>query len=50
MDKLDIWKIRGLWMERDTLTGVVGGGDDTVKSIRMVAEKVNEIIDWINSK
>lgn len=48
MEKIDIGKIRGRWEERDIMNRLVGGGDDTIESIKMVAEKVNEVVEWIN--
>jgi len=60
MEKIDIGKIRGHWQEsKDVTYNIVGsdiphtqkefsGGDDTIESIRIVAEKVNEIVSWIN--
>jgi hypothetical protein len=62
MKKIDTTKIRGKWQEsKEETYNIVGsdiphkqmsfsGGDDTIQSIEMVAEKVNEIIEWINSK
>ena len=56
MEKIDINKIRGHWQESITDTSVEGyvsfsqnGGDDTVDSIKLVAEKINEIIEKLNS-
>ena len=46
--KIDINKIRGQWEEIDK-NGFKSGGNDTIESIKMVAEKVNEIIDSINN-
>lgn len=40
--KIDISKIRGRWTE--TSDGYVAGGDDTISSIQMVADRVNELI------
>lgn len=56
MNKIDLDKIRGEWIEysdrnsRDGGQGHVAGGNDTIKSIKMVAEKVNEIVDLLNQK
>ena len=50
MEKIDTNKIRGQWTETDELGRPIAGGNDTIQSIEMVAEKVNEIIDWIESK
>lgn len=47
MEKIDINKIRGNWVELSVDN--MSGGDDTVESIQMVAEKVNEIIDKLNN-
>ncbi len=47
--KIDLSKIRGRWHElRDD--GFTSGGDDTVESIKLVAEKVNEIIDLLSEE
>lgn len=46
MEKIDIEKIRGEWIEYGE-KGAVAGGDDTIESIQMVANKVNEIIDFL---
>lgn len=47
MEKIDLSKIRGKWVEMEMVMPYTAraGGDDTVESIKMVAEKVNEIID-----
>ncbi len=43
--KIDISQIRGRW---GSYSGkFLSGGDDTIKSIQMVAEKVNELIDLL---
>ena len=42
-DKIELNKIRGRYQEDDG-QGNIAGGDDTIESIRIVAEKVNEII------
>lgn len=50
MKKLDIYKIRGNYLEQEVIDGktiAMSGGDDTIESIKMVAEKVNEIIDFL---
>lgn len=47
MEKLDTSTIRGEWLNYGDHAG---RGDDTIKSIRMVADKVNEIIEYINEK
>lgn len=52
MNKIDLNKIRGRYNETiDHGNGVFGtaGGDDTIESIKMVAEKVNELIDFLNT-
>ncbi len=41
MEKIDISKIRGKWQSWDGKSG----GDDTIESIKIVAEKVNELIE-----
>ena len=52
MEKIDINQIRGEYIEDDWEGKIIGGGDDTIDSIKLVAEKVNEIIDFleINNK
>ena len=53
MEKININKIRGEWIESKPKNGgfiALAGGNDTIKSIQMVAEKVNEIIDYLSSK
>lgn len=47
IEKINMYKIRGVWqeIERD---GFVSGGDDTLISIVMVAEKLNEVIEKLN--
>lgn len=51
MKEIDINKIRGQWQEwgNDTGNGMrpVAGGDDTIESIKMVAEKVNDLIEEV---
>jgi hypothetical protein len=50
MEPIDINKIRGVWFEQDDRLPVgypSGAGDDTIQSIKMVAEKVNEIIRFL---
>ncbi len=60
MEKIDINKIRGSYIEITTCESCknngklgcsndyVSGGDDTIKSIKMVAEKVNELLEMIS--
>jgi len=48
MKKIDINKIRGEWREYGD-KGVIAGGNDTIESIILVAEKVNGIIDLLAS-
>lgn len=50
MKKIDISKIRGNWQEIGIDGKPIAGGNDTIVSIKLVAEKLNEIIDWINRK
>ena len=66
MEKIDLNKIRGAWQEsKERIVGLVDGngveyakgktydftgGDDTIESIKIVAKKINEVIDWIESK
>ena len=49
MTQIDIDKIRGEWQFNDN-NGTMAGGNDTIQSIKMVAEKVNEIINEIKFK
>lgn len=53
MENINLDKIRGKWQEWGTIgegaKGPIAGGDDTIKSIKLVAEKVNEVIEFINS-
>lgn len=51
MEKIDLNKIRGKWIDYGDGTGntPMGCGDDTIASIKMVAEKINEIIDALTS-
>lgn len=56
MNEINLSKIRGKWEERKKCdycktnerfacsNDIVAGGDDTIESIKMVAEKVNELI------
>ena len=46
MKKIDLTKIRGRWIEDDG-RGNAAGGDDTTASMRLIAEKVNELIDLL---
>ena len=48
MEQIDINKIKGIWYESGE-NGFFSGGDDTINSIKLVAEKVNEIIEALNS-
>lgn len=47
MKKIDISKIRGKWESWGGDNKPTSGGDDTIQSIQMVAETVNEIIDTL---
>lgn len=47
MDKININEIKGRWEGIDKF-GQLSGGDDTIESIKIVAEKVNEFIDFLN--
>lgn len=47
MKKIDINNIRGKWFETSMDGKTASGGDDTIDSIKMVAEKVNEMIDTL---
>ena len=52
IEKIDLNKIRGRWAEYlDEKGGSYNsGGDDTIASIKLVAEKVNEIIDLLTKE
>lgn len=45
-EKIDTNLIRGHWMSWDGRSG----GDDTIKSIEIVAEKVNQLISYLEEK
>ncbi len=49
IEKIDLNKIRGRWTEYSDEKGGAynSGGDDTIASIKLVAEKINEIIDLL---
>ena len=44
INKIDLSKIRGRWQTYDG----TAGNDDTIESIKLVAEKMNELIDYLN--
>ena len=44
LQEIDVNKIRGNYVEVNEKGSPVAGGDDTIESIKMVAEKVNELI------
>ena len=46
MEKIDTSEIRGKW-ETISDKGICAG-DDTITSIHLVADKVNEIIEYLN--
>lgn len=50
MERIDITKIRGKFSNWDSWPDGSGaeGGDDTEASLKTIAEKINEIVDWIN--
>jgi hypothetical protein len=48
MEKIDLNTIRGGYVEVAENGVPIAGGDDTIESIKMVAEKVNEIIETLN--
>lgn len=49
IEKIDTTKIRGIWQESTGFPHTrVSGGDDTIKSIQLCADKINEIIQTIN--
>lgn len=45
MELIDLNKIRGEWREISLDRKAVARGNDTIESIKMVAEKVNELIN-----
>jgi len=48
VERIDVSKIRGRFEDGIMIDGeyrVVAGGDDTIESIRLVAQKLNEVID-----
>ena len=47
LEKIDTNLIRGHWQNYEA-DGLSTGGDDTIKSIQTVANRVNEIIDVVN--
>lgn len=49
MEKIDLNKIRGNYVDLDEKGTIVAGGDDTIESIKLVVEKVNELIEHINN-
>lgn len=49
MEKIDISKIRGQWRETSRDGKTVAGGNDTIESMRRIGEKVNEIIEEIET-
>jgi hypothetical protein len=54
MEKLNINNIRGKWNDISYFNGdptqpIQCSGDDTEDSLRIIAEKVNEIVEHINS-
>ena len=53
MEKIDLNKIRGKYIEYGEVgtkweNVCIAGGDDTIESIKMVADKVNEIIEYLS--
>lgn len=58
MEEIDLSEIRGHWQESEWVDignghrGIrnIAGGDNTVESIKMVAEKVNEIIRFLQEQ
>lgn len=48
IEKIDTNKIRGKYTEFDMDGKVLGGGDDTIDSIKLIAEKLNELVDAVN--
>lgn len=48
MEKIDLNKIKGKYIDYDENEKACAGGDDTIQSIEMVARKVNEIIEQLN--
>lgn len=54
IEKIDVDKIRGEWQYwgNDTGNGArpIAGGNDTVESMKTIAEKLNEVVDYLNNK
>lgn len=52
IEKIDVKKIRGKWSyTHSTNESIISdSGDDTISSIKIVANKINEIIDVLNEK
>lgn len=53
IEKIDISKIRGRYQDSEIIDGKlvsVSGGDDTIPSIILVAEKLNEIIELLSTQ
>jgi len=52
IEKIDVKKIRGKWSyTHSTDESIISdSGDDTISSIKIVANKINEIIDVLNEK
>ena len=53
LEKIDLGRIRGEWLEYGDMergNKIIAGGNDTIKSIEKVAEKVNEIIDLLTKR
>lgn len=49
MEEINLRKIRGQWIKtKDNIA--IDGGDDTIASIKLVAEKVNELVIAFNLK
>ncbi len=57
IEKIDINKIRGRWSESHEVkngngsgsTFIQSGGDDTIKSMQLLGQKINEIIDSLTN-
>lgn len=56
MRKIDVSKIRGKWQpdgveftEEGYLKVSGGAGDETEQSLKLLAEKLNEMVDWANN-
>lgn len=50
IEKINTNKIKGKYAISDSGGTVFSGGDDTIESIKLVADKLNELIDAFNER